>query len=94
MAVDVGALVDYANELEETTPDSGLAWLKARRDEATATINGKGAFTIISTTIDGQTFSGSISASALDMFSAFQQAIRRFNGTDIRMTYPTFSPQL
>lgn len=88
---DVSAFVDYANELEEATAGSGLTWLKAKRDEAVATITGTGASSYITTTVDGQTFTRTIELSAMDMFSLLQQAIRRFNTDQVRITYSEFS---
>lgn len=88
---DVSTFVDYANELEEAAEGSGLAWLKARRDEAVALITGKGSSTYIMTTIDGQSFTRSVELTALQMFSLLQQALRRFNRNQVRITFSEFS---
>ncbi len=90
-SLDVSAFVSYANELEEAAAGAGLTWLKARRTEALATINGAGGSNIISTTVDGQTFTRTISTTAQDMFSVLQVAILQFNGDGVKITYPTFS---
>jgi hypothetical protein len=91
MAIDVSALIDYAQELEDETAGSGLTWLQARRAEALAAMNGTGDSAIISTTIDGQTYQRTVRGTAADMFSAFQAAIKSFTGQAARITYPTFS---
>lgn len=88
---DVAAFVDYANELEATTAGSGLTWLRARRNEAVATLNGAGSSSYIVTTIDGQSFTRTIELTALQMFSLLQQAIRRFNGDQTRIVFSEFS---
>lgn len=88
---DIAAFVDYANELEETTAGSGLTWLKAKRDEAVATITGTGSGSYIMTTIDGQSFTRTVELTAMGMFSTLQAAIRRFNGNQTRITFSEFS---
>lgn len=88
---DISAFVDYAQELEDATPTAGLAWLKARRDEAVALITGHGSSTYISTTVDGQTFTRTVELTALQMFALLQHAIRRFNTDEVRITFSEFS---
>lgn len=93
MVIDIQALVDYAQELETASVGTGLAWLQARRGEALAKLNGGGgAGAIISTTVDGQTFTRSQSgaASANEWFSALQMAIQRLNDGAAKIVYPRF----
>jgi hypothetical protein len=88
---DVEAFVDYAQELEEETSGSGLAWLKAKRDEAAELITGTGSSSYISTTVDGQTFTRTVHLTPLQMFSVLQSAIRHFNGSPARIIWSEFS---
>lgn len=85
--LNVDALVAYANELEETTEGAGLAWLKARRGEALAKIDGGGTSDIISTLVNGEQFTRKITATALEWFDALQAAIADFNGKAAKVTY-------
>jgi hypothetical protein len=90
LAGDVSAFVDYALELDATTPGSGLTWLQTKRNEAVALISGTGASNYIQTTIDGQSFTRTVELSPMDMFSLLQDAIRRYNGDQSRMTFGDF----
>lgn len=85
------ALQEYADELEFDTPGSGLTYLKTLRDNALAQImNGEGA-SIISSTVNGQTFSQQINVSADKMFEETSAAIREFKDMFVRFTGARFS---
>ncbi len=89
--ISVEALVAYAQDLDdEGDPGDGLTWLKAKRDEAVNKITGGSQFDYISTTVDGQTFTRKISATAQEWFEALQLAIRRVQGTAVRTVYAKF----
>lgn len=85
--ISADALVAYAEELEDTTEGSGLAWLRARREEALAKITGGGGSQIISTTVNGQTFMRRIDGTAQDWFEVLTWAIRDLSGTRAKVTY-------
>lgn len=90
--ISVEELVSYSQELEDMTPGSGMDWLKARRDEAIAKIDGGGSRDYIQAAGNGKTFTRQFHATALDWFSALQQAIAYLNMTRVKVTYPTFCP--
>lgn len=83
-------LVSYATELEETTPGSGLAWLMARRAEALAKMNGGNSSHIITTTVNGETYTRQLVASANEWLDALQAAIDDMRGLRTRISYGRF----
>jgi hypothetical protein len=85
------AMVEYAEELDEVTPGSGLTYLKTVRAAALAKIAAGGGNEFIGSTVNGQTFSSQITLAANDMFEAMSEAIRNYRGETIRITYATVS---
>lgn len=85
--ISADALTAYAEELEEAATGAGLEWLKARRDESLARINGGGSREYIETTVNGQQFRGQITATAVDWFETLQLAIKQLTGTACKVVY-------
>lgn len=89
--ISVEALVSYARELEVDVPGSGVAWLKARRAEALAKINGGGGQDYVSAAANGKSFTRRFHATAQEWFEQVQNALEELNATRVKVTYPTFS---
>jgi hypothetical protein len=88
--ISVESLVQYAEELEATSQGSGLLWLKTKRQQAIDQMDAGGTYDYISTTIDGQSFSRRINATALEWFEVLQLAIQEMSGTRTKLVYSHF----
>jgi hypothetical protein len=85
------ALVDYAQELEEVSKNSGLEYLQGLREKCIAAIQNGSSLEYISSTVNGNTFNAQVVLSSADMFVAVQAAIRELRGNAVKLTYATFS---
>lgn len=88
--LSVDSLVQYAEELEATSQGSGLQWLKSKRQQAIEQMDAGGTYDYITTTIDGQSFSRRINATALEWFEVLQLAIQEVSGTRVKIAYSHF----
>lgn len=81
------ALEEYAEELEEASEGTGVAYLVAIRDKCLAMLS-KGEYSaFVNTTVNGQTFSAQVQIGANDMFNEVSSALRQLKGRDVKITY-------
>lgn len=85
------ALLDYAEELDEATPNSGKAFIEGMRDAALLKIQGGEAQTFMSASVNGQFFSAQTNVTAADMFTTCQETLKAYRGALVTMTHPIFS---
>jgi hypothetical protein len=85
------ALEEYADELDETTPGSGLTYLKELRTAALAQISSGDDIAFVSTTVNNQSFNGEVKLPANELFSLVSEAIRNYKGQAVKRTIPRFS---
>jgi hypothetical protein len=86
------ALTEYAFELEDANTGSGIAWLESLRQKAIVAINTNGALsTLISTSVNGQSFQREYQLTESELLIHVTQALRNVKGTQVKITYGHFS---
>lgn len=90
MSALVQALEEYADELEEAEEGSGLTYVTALRDAALAKITGGESKSLVSSTVNGQTFAVNVNVAADEMFSVCQEVLRGLKGKSVKFTIPAF----
>ena len=83
----VQALVDYAEAIEDVTP------LETERDALFSRMTGKGkeGKTLVNADLNNKQFGWQVSITIEEKFTAFVEAIKRYNGTAVPLTYAKFA---